>query len=203
MGNGKNDQFNKYISIVLVIVIVCVTGIYTYTQLVEKDPTDHNNYQPTGDSENTILNVTMGSDITSYTLDELKSIGVVSGNGAYVNKIGKVTGPNDYTGIPITSLLDSIDNIPDNYTVQATASDDYSVEYSYSEVNGEVKIYNETGVEIGTSMITMIIAYKENGNLIDEDNGGPLRIAFIDEEGSITGSGKWLQSLVNLEVIES
>ena len=71
------------------------------------------------------------------------------------------------------------------------------------EVNGHVTLFNDTGAEIGTGNLTMIIAYKENGVLLNETTKGPLRIAFVDTEPSITNSGLWLGSLVKIEIIQS
>lgn len=200
----KNEKpFNKYISLVLAIVVIVAVGVYTYTHFVEKEPTQSDDdHTPVGDSDESLLSVRVGSIIVNYTLDELKSIGTVTGKGAYVNKVGQVTGPYNYTGVSIPVLINIFEGFPDNYTLQAVASDNYSVEYSYDEVNGNVTVYNETGSEIGTSSMTMIIAYMENGQELDEESGGPLRIVFINDEGSITWSGSWLRSLVRLEISE-
>ena len=98
-------------------------------------------------------------------------------------------------------LLNTIPSLPTNYTFHAIASDDYARNYSINELNGHVTIFNETGSEIGTGNLTMIIAYKENGVFLNESTKGPLRIAFVDEQPSITNSGLWLSSLVKIEII--
>jgi len=125
----------------------------------------------------------------------------VTGYGTYINKVGKITGPNNYTGVSISILLETIESLPENYTLQAIASDGYTLNYSMDEVSGQVSVYNETGDEIGTENLTMIIAYKENGELLNETTSDPLRVAFVNEQGSITSSGKWLRSLVKIEII--
>ena len=49
----------------------------------------------------------------------------------------------------------------------------------------------------------MIIAYKENGEFLNETSNGPLRIAFIDIEPYLTSFSLWLSSLVKIEIIEN
>ncbi len=151
--------------------------------------------------EKTLLTITVGSESHNYTLKILQALGGVSGQGSFINKAGKITGPNSYTGLPISVLLESITVLPSNYTFHATAADGYSRNYSIEELNGHVAIFNETGDEIGTGNLTMIIAYKENGVMLNETTNGPLRIAFIGTQSAITNSGLWLSSLVRIEFI--
>lgn len=102
----------------------------------------------------------------------------------------------------IQVLLESILSLPSNYTFRAIASDGYARNFTADELNGYVTVYNETGEELGTGIITMIVAYKENGVFLNETTKGPLRIAFINEESSITNSGLWVSPLVKIEIIE-
>ncbi len=200
--SGQEDKFNKYISVVLAVVIITAAGVYAYTHLVEKEPaTSGSDQPPVVEPEEILLTVSVGSEIFNYSLNQLMELDSIAGSGKYINKVGKITGPNNYTGVSMSVLLGTIESLPENYTLQAIASDGYSVNYSMDEVNGQVSVYNETGDEIGTENMTMIIAYKENGELLNETTGGPLRVAFVDEQGFITSSGMWLRSLVKIEII--
>jgi hypothetical protein len=151
--------------------------------------------------EKTLLTITVGSESHNYTLNILNALGSISGQGSYINKAGKITGPNNYTGLSMSVLLKSITVLPNKYTLHAIASDGYSRNYSMDEVNGHVLVYNETGDEIGTENLTMIIAYKENGVTLNETTNGPLRIVFIGTRSAITNSGLWLSNLVSIEFI--
>ena len=200
--SGQEDKFNKYISVVLAVVIIAAVGVYAYTHLVEKEPaTSGSDQPPVVEPEQTLLTVSVGSEIFNYSLNQLMELDSIAGSGKYINKVGKITGPHNYTGVSMSVLLGTIESLPENYTLQAIASDGYSVNYSMDEVNGQVSVYNETGDEIGTENMMMIIAYKENGELLNETTGGPLRVAFVDEQGFITSSGMWLRSLVKIEII--
>jgi hypothetical protein len=151
--------------------------------------------------ERTLLTISVGSQVYNYSLDDLTALEPVSGQGSYINQKGKITGPNNYTGVAFLSLLSSIQSLPTNYTFLAIASDGYNVSYSIDEVNGHVPLLNETGAEIGVGNFTMIVAYKQNGVFMNETTKGPLRIAFVDTEPSLTNSGLWLSSLVKIEII--
>lgn len=148
------------------------------------------------------MTIQVGSQIYNYSLDGLTGLDAVSGPGSYINKVGKITGLNTYTGVTIQVLLESILSLPSNYTFRAIASDGYARNFTADELNGYVTVYNETGEELGTGIITMIVAYKENGVFLNETTKGPLRIAFINEESSITNSGLWVSPLVKIEIIE-
>lgn len=197
-----NDKFSKYISVILVVVIIFAICVLVYTNLVEKEPGNSDIVQPPlEEHEDNVLTLSVDSTSYNYSLNELMTFDSISGKGLYINKVGKINGPNNYTGVSMVVLLDAVESIPYNYTIQAIASDGYSINYTMDEVKGKVLVYNETGVEIGTKNLTMIVAYKENGEFLNETTSGPLRIAFIDEQGQITNSGMWLRSIVKIEIV--
>jgi len=200
----SSDTFNKYIAIVLVIAIIAAVGVYAYTNFVEKEPSEsenNNNTSPIVEPADIVLTINVGPQSYNYTLTNLTALGGVTEQGSYINKVGKITGPNNYTGVTISMLLNTIPSLPTNYTFRAIASDDYARNYTLDEVNGHVTLFNETGAEIGAGNLTMIVAYNENGVYLNETTKGPLRIAFVDSEPSITNSGLWLGSLVKIEII--
>ena len=196
------NKFSKYIAIVLAIVIIAAVGVYAYTTFVQKEsPESENNTPPVVEPDETLLVISVGSQSYNYTLDNLTALGTITELGSYINKVGKVTGPNNYTGVTVSMLLSSIPSLPVNYTFHAVASDGYARNYSIDELNGHVIVFNGTGAEIGIGNLTMIVAYKENGVLLNETTKGPLRIAFVDTEPLITNSGLWLSSLLKIEII--
>lgn len=198
----SNNKFNKYISVALVVVIIVSVGIYAYTNFIKKEPTiSETNPLPSSQPEKTLLTITVGSESYNYTFNNLTVLGNITGEGSYINKVGKITGPNNYTGVSMSVLFNSIPNLPNNYTFHAIASDGYSRNFSIDEVNGHIPVFNETGAEIGTENLTMIIAFKENGILLNDTTKGPLRIAFIGTQPAITNSGMWFGLLTTIELI--
>jgi hypothetical protein len=149
----------------------------------------------------TLLTLHIGTYSRNYTLDNLTALDHATGQGAYINKAGTITGPNNFTGVTISTLIVPYSMVPQNYTVHAIASDGYSVNYTMAEANGHVTVFNETGASLGTANLTMIIAYQENGAYLNATTKGPLRIAFIGSTTNLTSAGKWLSSLTTIEIL--
>jgi hypothetical protein len=157
-----------------------------------------------GDNQgNILLTVRFGTQSYNFTQDDLTELPTMTGQGSYKKNSGAITGPYTYTGVSISTLLDSITSLPTTYTFRAQAHDGYALSYSMEEMNGHVMVYNDTGVEIGTGNLTMMIAYKQNNTYMNENSNGPLRIVFVDTEPKITSSGLWLSSLTEIEIIQA
>jgi hypothetical protein len=163
--------------------------------------TVNNESNESAQPEGTLLTITVGSQSYNYTLDNLTALGSITQQGSYINKAKVITGPNNYTGVSMSVLLNSIPNLPTNYTVHALASDGYPHNYTMDEVNGRVTVVDETGKKNESVTVTMIVAYKENGAFLDKTTKGPLRIAFVDTQPAITNSELWLSSLIKIVII--
>ena len=142
----------------------------------------------------------------NYTLNDIESFPKIEGSGYYI-KVGwlpeiKIDGPLNYTGVEITSLFEDIENLPEIYKIEITSSDGWISNFSYNEILGNVDIYNESGNITNNGEVSMILAYMKDGKYINKSDGGPLRIAFIDE-GAITSSNLWIKMVVSIEIISS
>ena len=180
---------DKIIAGVLIAVIVIAIGVFAYYNLPKN-----------GKEENgtPILTVSYGNENYTYTLSQLEKIDDFSGRGGYKTSHDSIKGVGDYTGVRMTKLLDEI-GVTGDYKIQAVASDNYSVNYTIDEINGNVTIYDATGNETGTGGVTMILAYAENGNY--NFDGGPLRIVYVDGQGDITSSKLWEKQVAEIKVI--
>jgi hypothetical protein len=128
------------------------------------------------------------------------------GSGSYI-KLGwlpdvVIDGPFNYSGVEITKLLEKIEDLPDQYNITVTAIDGRESNYSYDEIMGNVDIYNNSGNITSSSGVTMILAYKHDGEYIKDPDEGPLRIAFVDD-GLITSSKLWTKLVETIEIIVS
>ena len=156
-----------------------------------------------------LLTVTFGDYQANYTLEDIETLDSYSGTGRYIKTkllpdsvvIGDI---HEYTGVRITTLLDEIPNLPDNYNVSVISEDGWTTTYTMNETLGYVYVYNETGDIISTETAVMILAYKEDGSYyseIDTDNEiGPLRVAFVGDT-VITSSNLWSKMVVSIEII--
>ena len=202
----KKNTSGQIITVLLAVIIIASLSIYTYTTLnpnMTSDDQLNEQNDIIADEGETVLTILFRDHNYTYTLQNLQSYEPTRGIGQYINRAGSMSDINNYTGITIIALLETFDNLTGNYTITAVANDEYSVNYSYNEINGIQTIYNQTGTELGTSNVTLIIAYLENDNPISNESGGPLRIAFVNKEGSITSSAKWMRYLEKIVINEN
>ena len=157
-----------------------------------------------------LLTVIFGNYQVNYTLEDIETLESYNGTGAYIKtKLlpdSVVTDDiHEYTGVLMTTLLEQIPTLPENYNISVVSSDGWVTNYTLNEILGYVDVYNETGNITTTETAVMILAYKEDGSYyseIDPENEtGPLRIAYVGDSPIYTPSGLWAKMVVSIEVI--
>ena len=170
-----------------------------------------NNEKPNGQEwePSVLLTITFDDYQTNYTLENIETLESYSGTGGYIKtkllpESVVISDIHEYTGVRITTLLDEIPNLPDNYDISVISKDGWTATYTMNETFGYVDVYNETGNITSTVTAVMILAYKEDGSYyseIDPENEiGPLRIAFVGDN-VITSSSLWSKMVVSIEII--
>ncbi len=189
---------NKILTLVLA-VIICISAIVVlYVSLPKNETTDNNTDDTTnGNTDNNeteepviLLTVIYNDTQNEYTLEDLEKFSAVTGTGRQVKSkllpdtvlITPALNESawEFTGVAVSTLLDEFENLPSNYNITITSSDEWITEYTKDNVTGIVNIYNETGIN-GTSGATMILAYKQDDEYIS-DEYGPLRIVFVGSD---------------------
>ena len=135
-----SGNINKYITVVLAIVIIASIIIYLYV-----------NFANTGDdtlpSEKVIdLTLNFGGESQTFSFDQLLEIESITGYGGYRTSKPSFSGTGNWTGIPIITLVNYFDNIPENYSLEINSSDGESQIYDYDTVNGYVDVYDPENV---------------------------------------------------------
>jgi hypothetical protein len=142
-------------------------------------------------------------DGTQITLNEIDIGNMLSyrAYGGYRNTLGVIKGFGTYTGVPITSVCDTVGGILSGYSVSIIGVDGYSKKMSYEELNGALKTYdNVTGEEVQhNETLTAVLAYYYNDVNVSSTDG-PLRVAIVGPEGLCTSSTFWVKQVVRLEV---
>ena len=204
---------NKIITIVLAIIITFAALTVLYINLPEEnkktsDDSDGDVQDDTDDEDvneqEVILTITYDSDEKEYTLSELEELESFSGSGSYI-KIRAlpeviINGPFSFTGVKFTTLMGQFENLPENYNITVIATDGWTSEYTMSQIEGNVDVYNETGNITENEEVAMILAYKEDGEYITDEEVGPLRIAFLGDN-LITGSNLWSKMVETIEIV--
>ncbi len=165
----------------------CVSNVMTI-RIVEREPDEF------------ALTIAIGGTTVGYTMTEILALSSITGEGGYKNRYGILTGPNNYTGVPIYNLLRWVSDLPESYEISVRASDGYIRVINQSVVEGALVGYNSTtGDSVGQVNCTMILAYDIDGETLGED--GPLRVAFLNANEYFTTSTLWIRSVVKITVI--
>jgi hypothetical protein len=194
---------NLIITVAFVVVIIVAAAVYFYTSLPQGSDNDQNNTN--NGTEDIIFSVLIDNMTYEYNTSQLSNIELFKGSGSFV-KVGLlpdqiiIDGPNNFTGISILTLLENIDDVPANYSITFNAKDGYLSTFTKDEVNGLVDIYNKEGNITGIGNVTMVLAYLQNDEYL-EDLYRPFRIVFIGDD-LITGSNLWARMITSMQINE-
>lgn len=151
--------------------------------------------------ENTLLTLRYHSEKHSYTLDDLKVLESHSGTGGRLNSIKEITGPLEYIGVRISTLIEDISDVNPIVDLMVISSDGYITKFTNDQINGQVTIYNTQGEKIGVGGVVMMLAYEEEG--ISNFSGGPLRITWVNNDNPITDSFLWIKYVQEIDIIDN
>ena len=117
----------------------------------------------------TVLTVTEGNQVMTYSMASLQALPSVSGNGGYMGKGGSITGPFPYQGVALSTLLNAVGGIAAGQIVTLTSSDNYSQQLTYDQIaNGTLNYYDTTGNPLSPSpKPTLTLIYSQNGAALD------------------------------------
>ena len=198
---------NTLITGLFIIVIIIAVFTFVYVNLdqapEDEEPTNGDEPEPS-DNNDILLTIIYQDQNITYTLEELQQLPVTTGNATFLKEGALPTviidGPIAYEGVTVTSVWDQDWDLPDTYNISVTASDDWVTEYNHTAITGTVMTFNETtGNSSGYTQATLLLAYKEDGILLNESTGGPLKLVYINDT-SITSSRKIAKYVVTIEI---
>ncbi|MFA5364162.1 MAG: hypothetical protein WC325_03160 [Candidatus Bathyarchaeia archaeon] len=192
---------NKKILALAAIIIVIVASVAAWQLLIPNNESNPN------DSTVVLSPFTLtviGANGEQQVFDEntLLELDPVTLSGGIKTSGGIISVVGDFTGVPVTTLLDLVGGIPSDATLTITASDGYSAVYTYDQVNGiGYNTYDpDTAVEkASTKDLTLIVSYLCDGETLSS-NDGPLRIAIVGPEGLVTNGNLWIKYVSSIEV---
>ncbi|MCG3226886.1 MAG: hypothetical protein H7645_08200 [Candidatus Heimdallarchaeota archaeon] len=136
----------------------------------------------------------------NYTMADLMELESVAGYGGYKKATGTIVGPFLYKGVSLDLLLDEVGGISSSEDLEVEASDGWKVTYTSQMLSGNVIAYdNLTGENLGLNEFQIILAYEEDGSKIPSDDG-PVRFAFISEEGYLTDGNLWAKKVETMKI---
>ena len=143
----------------------------------------------------------IGPDTTlSFTMADLKALPAREGMAGIKSSTGKITLPNKFKGVALEDLADQVGGLSKDMGVNIVAEDGYSISYSYDQImNGTFIAYNPvSGDELKEhDPLKAIIAYEMNGQPLNVDMDGTLRLVIISEKDNQVTDGHWSIKWVN------
>lgn len=194
----------KIIGAVVAVAIIISIAVFVYVNLPKQ--TEDNTPDDTNDNKTnpSIFTLIYDDEQKNFTFGEIERLEPFTGRGGYRTQSGFIKGVGNYTGVPISTLIDMFPSLPNRYSIEVYSEDDSRI-YNFSTIIGKVNIYNPENASnpkpIGNATMTMVLAYQFEGEWLNESDDGKLKIVFLDEEGSITDSSLWWKKVTSIRII--
>jgi len=214
MNSQTGNKLNKkLLAVIAIIIIVAAAAVGAWQYSLLQQPSSSPSPSPTATpgaspTPGVILPpmalTVIGANGTQVSLNETRMAALTSytDKGGFKSSGGLIADVGTYTGIPVLTLLNLVGGITSQQTLTVTASDGYSMVYTYDQVNGNgFTTYDPiTGSEATpTKPMTLCINYFENGTALASDVG-PLRIGVLGPEGLLTEGHFWAKFVNTLAV---
>jgi DMSO/TMAO reductase YedYZ molybdopterin-dependent catalytic subunit len=150
--------------------------------------------------------VTEDGTSTPFTMDEIKALPVSTGQAGIKSSTGEITLPAEFTGVSLKDLAAVIGNFDETMGINVVAKDGYGITFSYDQaMNGTFTSYDPgTGDELKSPVpLTAILAYEMNGQPLDPEQDGDLRLVIISDEPKQVTDGHWSVKWINKLEIKS
>lgn len=196
---SSNKHNPKHIAAIVIVIIVGIAAISVAANSFLTQPIQHQD-QPT--SANLTLIGRNGQQQTLST-QEILSLQPYSALGGFRKSGGAIAGVGNYTGIIVTDLLDLVGGIFSGDTLTVSASDGYTMTYTYNQVvNGlDFSTFDSTtGSQVtSTKPLHLVLTYQIDGQQLMADEG-PFRISVLGDEGLLTLGNLWVKMVTQLQV---
>jgi hypothetical protein len=192
---------------VVIILSIVVVAYTTFTQPTSEDDNtsddQQNNSSHTKEAP-TVLTLSNHDTIIEYTQADINNLETTTGFGGYRTSFPTIQGVGNYTGVAITNLLKPLIQDLTNFSIAVIADDGYISNYSYSEIMGNVSLYNITNASneepVSTGGVTMLLAYQFEGQSLDIEKEGRFKIAYVNTTDAITSSRYWTKFVVEIQI---
>jgi hypothetical protein len=156
------------------------------------------------DTGATVLTVTKGSTVKTYSMAALQALPSLSGNGGSLGKGGTITGPFPYQGVALTTLLNAVGGIAEGETVTLTSSDNYTQQLTYDLITSGTMLnyYDTTGNPVTPSPLpTLTLIYSENNAALDSTHGPTeLGALTLSSPNVLTDGSLWAKMVVSITI---
>jgi len=177
---------------VLAIAIVCISVIimYIHSSGISEEPIEWD-LSLTGDKEMIL------------SFDTIMTMSSYEGEGGFFTTVGIVNGPFQCKGVPLEELCDLVGGMDTAKTLWVSAPDGYLMVFTFDEFMGDFITYDPaTMKEVPHKGLKMILMYEQDGIMLNNKTGGPLRLAVVGSDALLTEGHYWVQSVDKIEIRE-
>ncbi len=147
-----------------------------------------------------VLTISGPNGEKTFTMDDLKELPVAEGQAGIKSSTGRITIPAQFTGVELMELASQAGGLDPSLGVNVVAEDGYAMTFSYDQITqGDFIAYDPaTGDEKKMSEpLKVILAYAREGDSLDKDSDGTLRLAIISPKNNQVTDGHWSVKWVN------
>lgn len=195
-----NGKFNRKL-LAAILIIIIATGALAVWLLYAKWPSNPHEAASLPSLSLTVI----GAKGQKTVLDSAKLAALKScaGTGGYISEMSSMRYTGNFTGVPVTTLLNLVGGISSGDNVTFTGSDGYQITFSYQQIQGQnINTFNPCtlAAQTPTQPLTVMVAYCCNGTAISGGKG-PLTVAIVGQQGLLTNGYWWAYLLVKIQVI--
>jgi DMSO/TMAO reductase YedYZ molybdopterin-dependent catalytic subunit len=157
-------------------------------------PPTHTPVPPTPTPEPAALEIVTSDGTQSYSMAEIKDMPVTEGYGGIKSSTGRITPPAMYRGVSLVDLMAEVGGVEEGQGINVVAKDGYGITFSRDQATkGTFTAYDPgTGNEFELSdPLTAILAYEREGEPLDLEKDGQLRLVIVSENNNQVTDGHW------------
>ena len=151
-----------------------------------------------------VLTIVKGNKIKTYTMSQLRELPLFSGYAGQIDSDNNITGPNQYNGVTLDDLLNTVGGITSRDSVKVINSDNYTKTLTYEQVTtGNFDLFSSSNGQETTAPVMVpkvFLAYEKDGNPLN-DGIGPLEFGIMTCQYRVTQESLWIKKVVRIEVI--
>jgi len=155
-----------------------------------------------GQREEIDWNLTLlGDEEKVLTYDEIVAMPSYEGHGGFFTTVGMKNGPFRCEGVPIEDLCNLVGGIGPSDTLWVSAPDGYMMVFDYDQVMGDFTTFDPDDLrEVSHGELSMILMYEQDGEILSDDDGKPIKIAIVSEDELMTEGSYWVKWVNRIEI---
>jgi len=198
-----NNRGLAHLTAVILIVVIVAAGVIAVWQLYPLLSPKPTNTTPSIKLPAMSLTlIGLGGNQKVINSTTIGNLPAYENKGGFITSAGHIVGPDTYKGVLFNTTMSLVGGYNRSTSVRITASDGYSLMYTYAQLSGNVTTYDpKTANEVSHNKTFFpILAFYINGANLSSSEG-PLRLMFVGPEGLIVDGHLCIKFVSKIEVL--